>query len=187
MESPNAILETPLRHAVIGSQVEVLKVLHERGAAFTVKDNIGCTAFHDAILVNAHECLDFLLGLRARVDQKYLTTGQTALHLLAEDADLRTLKIFLKQAHTGLGRLEITARDAKNFTALEYLNLRHDDDDSEFKNAFHLLLKKVEAAHSLSRPSHFDVFNAQQESIDPLIEDDESENFTDALEAQLFD
>ena len=155
MEAPNDIGETSLRHAVIRNKVEVLKILHERGAAFTMVDNIGCTAFHDAILVNAHECLDFILKLRVRVDQLYLTTGQTALHLLAENADLFTLKIFMGAAQTGLGELDIAARDGKGLTALKYLNLRHDD-DSEFLNLFQLLLKRIEAIHSESRRLPFE-------------------------------
>jgi ankyrin repeat protein len=182
MEAPNDIGETSLRHAVVRNKVEVLKVLHERGAAFTMVDNIGCTAFHDAILVNAHECLDF----RVRVDQKYLTTGQTALHLLAEHADLPTLKIFMGTARTGLGELDIAARDGKGLTALKYLNLRRDD-DSEFLNLFQLLLKRIEVIHNKSRRLPLIVSLEPRDYVDQLFEDDEDDDFTDAPENQTND
>jgi ankyrin repeat protein len=186
MEAPNDIGKTSLRHVVIRNNVEVLKVLHERGAAFTMVDNIGCIAFHDAILVNAHECLDIILKLRVRVDQLYLTTGQTALHLLAENAYLFTLKIFMGGAQTGLGELDIAARDGKGLTALKYLNLRHDD-DSEFLNLFQLLLKRIEAIHSESRRLPLSASLGPLDCVDQLFEDDEDDDFTDAPENQIQD
>ncbi|KAH8752363.1 ankyrin repeat-containing domain protein [Hyaloscypha sp. PMI_1271] len=186
MEAPNDIGKTSLRHVVIRNTVEVLKVLHERGAAFTMVDNIGCTAFHDAILVNAHECLDFILKLRVRADQKDPITGQTALHLLAENADLFTLKIFMGGAQTGLGELDIAARDGKGLTTLEYLNFRHDD-DSEFLNLFQLSLKQIEAIHSESRRLLLSASLESLDCVDQLFEDDEDDDFTDAPENQIHD
>jgi ankyrin repeat protein len=181
MEAMNDLLETPLRHAVVGNQVEVLKVLHERGAAFTMCDNIGCTAFHDAILVNSHPCLEFLLGLHVRVDQKYLTQGQTALHLLAENADFCTLEIFLNNAHTGLAGLDVAARDGKDFTALEYLNFRKDE---EFKNTFHLLLKQVDVARQEKQHSLLKESIIQLKGNGSFVDEDENDDFADALENQ---
>jgi len=177
MEATNDLLETPLRHAVVGNQVGVLKVLHERGAAFTMRDNIGCTAFHDAILVNSHGCLKFLLGLHVRVDQKYLTQGQTALHLLAENADLVTLKIFLNDASTGLAGLDISARDSKSLTALDYLNMRKDD---EFKDVFHLLLTRIQKKKS----SLSEEYPIELEHNGSIVDEDENDDFADALENQ---
>lgn len=180
MEATNDLLETPLRHAVVANQVAVLKVLHEHGAAFTMQDNIGCTAFHDAILVNSHECLEFLLGLHVRVDQKYLPQGQAALHLLAENADLRTLTIFLDNAHTGLGALDVSARDRKNFTALDYLSLRKNED--KFKDIFHLLLKRIDIARQEKELSLLEKSNIQGSDNGSFVEEDENDDFADAHE-----
>lgn len=183
IEEANDIGETPLRHAVVANQAEVLKVLHDRGAAFTLVDNLGCTAFHDAILVNAHACLNFILKLRVRVDQTYLTTGQTALHLLAEHADLRTLDIFAQRAQTGLGELDIAALDCRRLTALEYLHLRHDE-DSEFWTQFQLLLERIKNLRSERRRSHFCASFKLRDGSDGGFEDDEKDYFTDAPERQ---
>jgi ankyrin repeat protein len=181
MEATNGVGETCVRHAVFGNHVPVLRLLHERGAAFSSLDDLGCTAFHDSILVNSHDALEFLLGLNLRVDEKYLTTGQTALHLLAENASLPTLQIFLDKAKTGLGALEISARDAKNLTALDYLNCRRDEN---FKCLFSCLLKKIENVQSERSHSFFRESRVRPCTSVDFDNTEDKDKFEDALEEQ---
>lgn len=145
MEATNHMSETPLRHAVLGNHVAVLDIFHHRGAAFVFQDRIGSTALHDAILLNSSDCLRFLLGLHMRVDLVYLSVGQTALHLLAENANISTMKAFNEGPHIGLDRLDIAARDGKGLTALDYLDLRADE---ELRALFELLLGLIQASSS---------------------------------------
>jgi ankyrin repeat protein len=182
MEAKNALGETPLRHAVLGNKLGVFRLLHERGAAFALRCRNGSTALHDAILVSSHEALEFLLELRMRVDQKCLSTGQNALNLLTEHADLRTMQIFLEGADTGLTGLDITSRDEKDLTPLHYLNRRQDD--NEFKHLFRLLLKRVQEARK-----EFDLLCVEGSKtppnhVDESDKDDENDEFTDAVENQ---
>jgi hypothetical protein len=128
--------------------------------------------------------LEFLLGQYVRVDQKLLATGQTALHLLAEDGDLRTMQIFLKGALTGLGSLDVAAHDGKNFNALDYLNLRENED--ELKSLFDPLVKRIKDVRKQSYHSFLKGLNTQPNTIDceDEDEDEDDETFANALENQ---
>ncbi|KAL5317906.1 hypothetical protein ACEPPN_015008 [Leptodophora sp. 'Broadleaf-Isolate-01'] len=141
MEAQISLGETPLRHAVLGNHLEVVELLHERGAAFIPQDRISCTTLSDAGQFNAHAVLPFLLGLRMRVDLIYFS-GKTVLHILAENSDVYTMQIFLDLAETGVGKIDVDHVDHKGYTTMEYIHLRSDAD--EVLEAFKRIISRIQ-------------------------------------------
>ncbi|KAF8858624.1 ankyrin [Acephala macrosclerotiorum] len=151
MEATNDIGETPVKSGVLGQHVDVLRLLHQRGAAFSPADKIKCTLLSDAVLFNAHDCIQFLLELRLRADLKYFH-GKTILHILAENSDRQTMEIFMGTPTTGFSRIDAEDVDSNGYTACEYLALREDED--AVKETFEALLCAINAARVLELESH---------------------------------
>lgn len=125
--------------------------MHQRGAAFSLVDKIKCTALSDAVLFNAHDCIQFLLELRLIADLKYFD-GKTILHIMAENSDRRTIEIFMGTPTTGFSRIDAEDVDNKGYTAREYLALRKDED--ALKEIFEALLSAINAARLLELECH---------------------------------
>jgi ankyrin repeat protein len=59
----NCVGEAPLRCAVFSNSLDIIKFLHQRGAALTLRDRWGSTAPLNAVLFNTDDVLRYLLSL----------------------------------------------------------------------------------------------------------------------------
>jgi ankyrin repeat protein len=132
--------ETPLIYANLGDQLAAVQLLQQHNVDLTHRNKLGITLVHDAIWFNSHEALEFYLKSSLRVDQK-LQNGKSTLHLLAEEGDAVTMKIFLDFAEKGLEKLRANDKDDRGCTAMQYLNCRRDV--TEVMPLFNLVLARV--------------------------------------------
>jgi ankyrin repeat protein len=139
--------DTPLINANFGGNLTIIQLLSQHQANLSHRDEIGFTIVHDTIWFNLHEALQAHLDVPLRVDQK-LQNGKSTLHLLAEEGDEATMRIFLASARNGLDRLVVEDRDDRGRTAVDYLKCRRDV--AEVEEIFRLVLRRVRDAAGLA-------------------------------------
>lgn len=125
IEALNTHGETPVRQAILNDRIKTAQLLHQRGAAFSGSNIYACAGnpMNKAVWFNSHRVIRFLLGLHVRVDQKH-KSGKTILHILADNGDCLTMRIFLEATHPGFARLDVDELDPRGWTAMDYLKSR---------------------------------------------------------------
>ena len=108
---------------------------------------LGNTVLNDAIENNSYECISLLLDHGADISIAD-HVGETALHVLARRADMRTLGIFQDAAATttpaaGLEDLDPEAKSKDGLTARELLARRVDCDEG-LESAFEVLMARLD-------------------------------------------
>ena len=93
----------------------------------------------NAVFTDKHEILELLLTLDHCGGDAILHTGQTLLHIVAANSDLRTIEI-LSHA-SDLLHIDVEMRDSNEHTALDYAMER--GDAVEFEMPFRALLKRI--------------------------------------------
>ena len=104
---------TPLLHAAAENNLEVLKLLLERGESFNARSGNGSTVLHIAVSKNSGECIIWLLDNCPLLLNETDKDGDTPLHCAACFGRLNSLKLLLH------GGAKIHVRNNKGKTALQ--------------------------------------------------------------------
>ena len=125
------------------NNVRTARYLLSRGANINSQDSAATPALNHSIRNNAHECLSLLLELGPDLALKN-DVGETALHLLARHADVRTLEMF---ETAEIEDLDADAENKDGLTAWDLLRQRVEVSE-EVQKAFGSLMKKLESKNT---------------------------------------
>ncbi|OCK74430.1 ankyrin, partial [Lepidopterella palustris CBS 459.81] len=144
---------TPLGYAALMGRPKTVQLLLEAGADPTIPANWGYTPVVEALVANHHDAMKILLEFHRsnRIPPQMrhckaieIIGGRTVLHMLAEHADARILKLFQQYAADfDLGMVDPTAESKIGVTASEIFSVRADTDE-ETKVAWHELVETLE-------------------------------------------
>jgi len=87
--------ETPLMHAALAGQGEVVNYLLQRGANINARNASGMTALHAAAYAGHSDIVRLLIAKGAKVSDASNRFGVTALHVAAEENQIETVKTLL--------------------------------------------------------------------------------------------
>lgn len=118
--SRNYFGESALSYAIQGRQVGALRKLVELGADLEGADSWGYVPVLDAVLLDSHEGLRFLLSRGLELGKK-IFDGKSLLHIAALSSDVGTMEILVQ---ADLGSLDAYAVDDDGCTPMEYLRKR---------------------------------------------------------------
>lgn len=103
---------TALHHAARTDQLEVTKVLVDRGADSSRSDGLGRTALHHSIQGTEFRCLQFFLQRDADTSLQDLE-GMTVWHLVAQEGNLLSLRILLSRHVDSASVMGLKANDGR--------------------------------------------------------------------------
>jgi ankyrin repeat protein len=138
VDSSNSFGESALQTTALSNEALALLLLYQRGADIDYDQcRWGYTPLAKAVLMNTYDSIEMVLKIGARADL-IPSDGKTILHVAAECADVKTLKLL---ASYDMGSIDTEAKDKKGYTAMQCLRLRGDAD--VLAESFEMLMKHV--------------------------------------------
>lgn len=87
--------DTPLHYAAISGELEIAKMLLDKGANIHAKNEYGATALQTAVFRNKLNIVELLLNRGASVNEKK-SDGSTSLHTAIQRGNLKAVEMLLK-------------------------------------------------------------------------------------------
>jgi ankyrin repeat protein len=120
IDSTNYVGETPIYMATHAKRPEVVQLLAERGASLEWSDKWGYDPLLDAVVLDSHEALTYLLSLNHRPDVR-IFDGKNIFHIAALNSNFETVEILLR---ANITNVDPNALDDAGFRPLQYLRKR---------------------------------------------------------------